>query len=981
MSPRLFLLLPVLMLLLPGGCARTGTVDAPAADLAADLADHIDPFIGTGGHGHTYPGPSLPFGLVQLSPDTRLTGWDGCSGYHFSDGVVFGFSHTHLSGTGVGDYGDILLMPVTGEPLLDNGYPDRPDEGYGSRFAKADERAEAGYYRTLLQDHGIEVELTATERTGLHRYVFPAGQPSGVVIDLEHRDQLLDVDLQVVDDHTLEGFRRSEGWARDQLVCFRAVFSRPFTVKLKATGNDELADKITKMALDFGDQGGELLVQVGISAVDTDGARGNLEAEWAEFDFAAVRAAAHGAWSRELAPFAVAGASEDELTVLATALYHSFLAPNLFSDSDGRYRGLDQAIHQAGRRRQYTVFSLWDTYRATHPLFTLVQRGRTRDFASTALAHFEQGGRLPVWELAANETDCMIGYHAVSFLADAWLKGLGGFDPELALRGMLDSANRDHFGLAAYRRDGFIAVEEEPESVSKTLEYAYDDACIARLAGALGHQDVAVEFGRRAQGWRHLFDPQSRCFRPRRNGQWLVPYDPRQVDFHHTEANGWQYRFAAPQHMAQHIALLGGDSACSAVLDSLFTLDSATTGRDQPDITGRLGQYAHGNEPSHHMAWLHHFTGEPEKSRERLDVILREFYQAAPDGLIGNEDCGQMSSWYVLAAYGLYDVAPTSLQWLIVPPRHERMSMTFEDGKVFTTRRVGQGAVRRVTWRGTELTRSWLSHAEVSGGGELVFELGAASDWGRAPADRPGTAPETTDILPAPWAAAAGDRFRGSQQVTLADLDPAAEIWWTLDPGADPLQGTRYREPITLDRTCDLRFVAVKDDQRSAVITARFDAIPDRWRLDIASTPSSQYTAGGADALIDGRRGPDNWRTGSWHGYEGQDFTGVLDLGEAVPLRAAGAGFLQDMRSWIFMPRELTVEVSRDGRTFTEAGRVGHDVPDRQEGIFRRDLMVQLDGSPVRALRFHAENYGPMPPWHLGAGGPGFIFVDELIVR
>jgi predicted alpha-1,2-mannosidase len=972
---------PYLLLLVLSFGLMSTTAGGARAELAGNLSDHIDPFIGTGGHGHTFPGPVLPFGMVQLSPDTRLTGWDGCSGYHHSDTVVFGFSHTHLSGTGVGDYGDILLMPVTGRPLLENGYPDRPDEGYGSRFRKSEERAAAGYYRTFLDDYGIEVELTATERTGLHRYEFPPDRPGHVIIDLEHRDKLLDVGLQVIDERTVAGFRRSEGWARDQLVHFRAVFSRPFTVTELVPGPGELDGRTGKAVLSFGAGGGELLVQVAISAVDDDGARRNLEAEWVEFDFAGTRRAARKAWSRELAPFEVTGAGSDQLTVLASALYHSFIAPNLFSDVDGRFRGLDLGVHRSLDRKQYTVFSLWDTYRATHPLFTLVQRERTADFVNTALNHYTLGGRLPVWELAANETDCMIGYHSVSFIADAWLKGIRGFDPELALRGMIDSAGRDHFGLDAYRRDGYISLDFEHESVSKTLEYAYDDACIARFARALGHEEVAAEFGRRAQSWRHLFDPESRCFRPRRNGQWLTPYDPRQVDFNHTEANGWQYRFAAPQHMPQHLELLGGDTGLSAVLDSLFTLDSATTGRDQPDITGRMGQYAHGNEPSHHMAWLYHFTGQPELSRQRVGRILREFYTDRPDGLIGNEDCGQMSSWYVLAAYGLYDVAPTSGQWVIIPPLHPRMSMLFEDGKVFTTRRQGSGEVRRVLWNGQELRRSWLSHAEITSGGELVFELGEAGAWGRDEDHRPGTELEVPAILPAPWAAAAADRFRGRQAVSLHALDPRATIFWTLDPGGDPLQGSPYEGPITLDRTCDLRFVALLGAEVSPVVTARFNAIPNDWKLEITSTPNPQYTAGGADALIDGRRGPENWRTGSWQGYEGQDFVAVLDLGEARPLQAVGASFLQDMRSWIFMPRELVVEVSADGRNWRPAGSVGHEVPDREEGIFLADLVAPLDGSPVRAIRFQAVNYGPMPEWHLGAGGQGFIFVDELIVR
>jgi predicted alpha-1,2-mannosidase len=952
----------------------------PAAQ-AEDLARYIDPFIGTGGHGHTYPGATLPFGMVQLSPDTRLTGWDGCSIYHDSDRAVYGFSHTHLSGTGVGDYGDVLLMPVTGRPHLFSGYPDQVESGYGSRFAKEKEQAQAGYYRTFLEDYGIEVELTATARTGLHRYVFPSGQEAHVIIDLEHRDKLLDVGCTVVDNRTIEGFRRSEGWARDQLVHFQAVFSRPFSVARLVPSSGELSDRDSKAVLSFGNEGGELLVQVALSAVDAQGAQGNLKTEWADFDFAAVRQAAGQAWSDILAPFAVEGADESQLTVLATALYHSYLAPNLFSDADGRFRGMDLKTHHARGRDQYTVFSLWDTYRATHPLFTLMQRRRTVDFVHTALSHFQLGGRLPVWELAANETDCMIGYHSVSFIADAWLKGIRGYDPELAFEGMLDSAYRDHFGLEAYRRQGFIAIEDEPESVSKTLEYAYDDVCISRMAWALGYQELGEQFAQRAQGWRHLYDPASRCFRPRRNGQWLKPYDPRQVDFHHTEANGWQYRFAAPHHMPQHIDLLGSDAACSAVLDSLFTLTSETTGRHQPDITGRMGQYAHGNEPSHHMAWLYHFTGEPEKSRARVTRILEEFYTDQPDGLIGNEDCGQMSSWYVLAAYGLYDVAPTSRQWLIIPPLHEHMSLTFEDGAVFTTRREGSGPVARVLWNGKPLDRSWLAHSEVIGGGELVFELGEASGWGVAPANRPGLPLESAVVLAAPWAEASSDRFRGRQQVALRAQGPEAQIYWTLDPEGDPLTGTLYTEPLTLERTCDLRFVAVSGPRTSPVVTARFNAIPHDWQLSITSTANPQYTAGGPDALIDGRRGTDNWRTGGWHGYEGQDFSCVLDLGEMRAVRKVGASFLQDMRSWIMMPRELVVEVSADGIGWQEVGRVGHQVPEREEGVFRRDFTVSLDGLEIRAVRLYAEGYGPLPEWHLGAGGPSFIFVDELIVE
>jgi len=940
-------------------------------------AEDIDPFIGTGAHGHTFPGPTVPFGMVQLSPDTRLEGWDGCSIYHDSDRVVYGFSHTHLSGTGVGDYGDILLMPVTGVPHLENGYPDDVDGGYGSRFRKEKETAAAGYYATHLDDYGIDVELTATARTGLHRYTFPAGTNGSVILDLRHRDKLLDVGLTVVDSVTVEGFRRSQAWARDQLVHFRAVFSRPFTARLE-NGTHDMADKPVLAVLDFGAEGGVLTAQVAISPVDADGARRNLEAEWAGFGFDRVRSRARLAWDDALAPFAVEEATEAERTILATAVYHSFIAPNLFSDADGRYRGMDRQVHQADDRDQYTVFSLWDTYRATHPLFTLVQRDRTRDLIATALSHFREGGRLPVWELAGNETDCMIGYHSVSFIADAWLKGLRTGDADEVLDAMIDSADRDHFGLAAYRRGGFISIDVVRESVSRTLEYAYDDACIARLARLLGRSEIAEEFGRRAQSWRHLFDPASHCFRPREAGRWLTPYDPRQVDFHHTEANGWQYRFAAPQHMREHIKLLGGDQACTAILDSLFTIGSETVGRDQPDITGRMGQYAHGNEPSHHMAWLYHFTGRPDLSAERVSRILREFYTDQPDGLIGNEDCGQMSSWYVLSAFGVYDVAPTSGQWLIIPPRHERMSLEFEDGRVFTTRRVGQGPVQRVTFNGEPLERSWLSHEEVIGGGELVFELGEVGDWGRGFATRPGTDPVVAPIVPAPWAVADGSRFRDRTGVALACADPEAGIFWSDDGGRN---FRPYTVPLELTASTDLVFEARRGEERSPRVTAPFRALPNNWVVTLGTQPSPQYTAGGPDALIDQMRGAENWHTGGWLGYEQEDFVAVLDLGEPTKVTQAGVGCLQDTRSWILMPREVVVEASSDGKVFREVGRVTTDVDPRKEGAIQEDMVVALDGTPVRALRFTARNTGTMPAWHLGAGGKAYVFVDELVVE
>lgn len=963
-------------------------LEASGAFSSPITARDVDPFIGTGGHGHTYPGATVPFGMVQLSPDTRLTGWDGCSGYHDSDRVVYGFSHTHLSGTGVSDYGDILFMPVTGTPLLVNGYEQDPDTGYGSRFDKDSEAAGAGWYEVILADYGVRVELTAGERIGVHRYTYPAGVPAHVIVDLTHRDVVLESWLEVVSDTELRGMRRSSAWARDQVVYFHARFSRPFTARIvsDSAANGRHAGTSVRGVFSFGTEGTAVEVAVGISAVDAEGARHNLESELAGRDFDGVKASAQTAWDTQLAKFAVAGATDDQRTVFATALYHSFLAPNLFSDADGRYRGTDLQIHRAEDRRHYTVFSLWDTYRATHPLFTIVERERTREFVETFLAQYEQGGRLPVWELAANETECMIGYHSVSVIADAYVKGIRGFDAERALEAMQHSATLDHFGLHAYQRDGFIAAHEESESVSKTLEYAYDDWAIARMADAMGEESIAAAYDRRSQAWRHLFDPGTGFLRARDNGGWLTPYDPRRVDFHHTEANGWQYRFMVPHDVESLIEAFGGDERFVAALDSLFEIDSATTGREQPDITGRIGQYAHGNEPSHHVAWLYHFAGRPDRSAERVRPILDDFYTAAPEGLIGNEDCGQMSSWYVLSALGFYAVAPGAPHYVLVPPLFEHATITLENGRTFTLRttgpREGKVYVQRATLDGRALERSYLLHEEIAAGGELVLELGRepSPTWGRAEEQRPPSRVNAARVLTAPWVQGSGSTFRGTTTITLNSTNPRAELRYVTDATRDPVHGERADGPLELRATTHLRFVAVDGERHSPVMRADFFRIPDHLTVSVQSVPNAQYTAGGHDALIDGRRGPEDWRTGSWQGYQAQDFVATLDLGSEQMFERVSVGFLQDMRSWIWMPRSVLFEASLDGVTWRALGSVTHDVPDRVDAIVREDLGVPTDGNPARFLRVRAVNYGVIPAWHPGAGGEAFLFVDEFYV-
>jgi len=684
-----------------------------------DYTDLVDPFIGTGGHGHTYPGATLPFGMVQLSPDTRLTGWDGCSGYHYSDEVIYGFSHTHLSGTGASDYGDVLLVPTVGEVVLDNGADG--GAGYSSPFRHDREAAEPGYYRVYLDEPGVEVELTATLRTGLHRYTFPRTGQANVILDLEHRDTVLSAGIEIVSGTEIAGHRLSTMWAREQHVYFVIRFSRPFAeAGLALDGvvqpdRDEIRGNRVKAFFTFSNQDPEpLLVKVGLSAVDIDGARRNLEAEQPGFNFSRVRTAADSVWNDELSAIEVRGGSRAQQRTFYTALYHALLSPDLYQDVDGRYRGRDMQVHTADDFDNHTVFSLWDTFRAAHPLFTLIQQRRTRDFIRTFLVQYEQGGLLPVWELAGNETGTMIGYHAVPVIADAWVKGQRDYDGRLALEAMVTSGESDVEGLDAYREHGYIPSEIEGESVAKTLEYAYDDWCISEVAREMGRDDIYRRYIRRSQYWKNVFDPQTGFMRGKLNGRWVEPFKPQEVTIHFTEANSWQYSFFVPHDIAGHIALVGGEAAYEARLDSLFAADPRTTGRRQADITGLIGQYAHGNEPSHHMAYLFNYVGAPHKSARRVRQIMDTLYSDTPDGLSGNEDCGQMSAWYVLSALGFYPVCPGRPEYVIGSPLFPEAVIHFENGRQFTIRARGASAERPCVLgaflNGVEHPFSWIGH-------------------------------------------------------------------------------------------------------------------------------------------------------------------------------------------------------------------------------------------------------------------------------
>jgi predicted alpha-1,2-mannosidase len=705
------------------------------------LTKFVDPFIGTGGHGHVYPGATVPFGMVQLSPDNGTEGWDWTSGYHYSDSVIKGFSHTHLSGTGIGDLCDILFMPAV---LKD------PTARYASSFSHSEESAEPGYYSVLLKTPNIRVELTATERAGFHCYTFPENNLSKIIIDLGHRlnwDSPVESNITVVSPTLITGYRYSRGWAPKQRIYFAARFSKPIASVL--LGNDSLlhakrtthTEKGAKAVLGFTTKRNErILVKVGISAVSVDGAIMNVDSEIPDWNFDRIKMKASDAWEKQLNKVVITTNDSDKKKIFYTAFYRTMLAPVIYQDADGKYRGGDDSVHTASNFVNHTIFSLWDTYRAAHPLFTITQPEKVNDFVNSLLAFKREYGYLPVWTLHANETMCMIGYHSVPVIVDAYMKGFRNYDTEEAFTAIKKSAMSDIMGLHWYRQYGYVPSDREVESVSKTLEYAFDDWCIARMARALGKEEEYQEFTRRSNSFKNLFDTTTMFMRGRlASGEWRSPFDPYAIDHRrndYTEGNAWQYSWYVPQDLPGLIRLHGGNARFIELLDSLFDQQTKLTGEDiSPDVSGLIGQYAHGNEPSHHIAYLYNYAGAPWKTQERVTAIMNTMYKNTPDGLSGNEDCGQMSAWYVFSAMGFYPVNPAEQVYMIGTPHVERMEISIFNGRKFTiiSENLSKSNIyiKSVTLNGEGLKHPFLTHPEVMRGGTLVFQMTETpSGWG-----------------------------------------------------------------------------------------------------------------------------------------------------------------------------------------------------------------------------------------------------------
>lgn len=958
------------------------------------LSSLVNPFIGTGGHGHTFPGPTMPFGACQLSPDTRLEGWDGCSGYHYSDSVIYGFSHTHLSGTGCSDYGDILLMPVTKPMRLDQ-------YQYASRFSHEQEQAHAGYYQVLLLDAGVKAELTATLHGGIHQYSFPEDAEQYMVLDLKHRDEVLDSKMEQVDDYTLRGYRFSKAWARNQKVFYEIKFSQPIadiqyearkggspTSSVQLEKSFQCIIHFQKEENPLGDAE-PLLCKVAISGVDEEGAHKNLLAEMPHDDFSTYRKACEAQWDRELSKINYPLAQKADVNsvnqsfVFYTALYHSMIHPSLYSDVDGRYRGRDDQIHSTGCTFDYyTVFSLWDTYRSLHPLLSILDPKRTNDFIRTFIRQFEEGGRLPIWELSSNETNCMIGYHVVSVIWDAYNKGIRDFDAEKAYEAMTRIATHfshyegsglqlklkeefragaaDADALESYCKFGYVRADDSHESVSKTLEYAYDDWCIAQMARALGKEADYQYYLNRSHNWINMYDPGTGFMRARKNGCLYEPFSPYTVDNNFTEANSWQYSFYVPHDVTGYIDLLKSKEAFEAKLDQLFTAKQQTEGREQADITGLIGQYAHGNEPSHHTAFLYNYIGKRDKMQQILHLICDSFYTNTPGGLIGNEDCGQMSAWYVCVKSGIYPTCPGENNYDVLDTM-AAASM----------------------WPGLhgQLSRAKLYHSGYDQGfqADRLLWISTAQN-GTSSIQFPHREEKLKTFATVPFIHNAPRIFKDSVKITMASPKVGLPVYYSLDQK----NIRNYTEPFYLKENATIYFYSLRNTETFQWQCATFTKLPSDRKVYLGNVYNPSYHAGGAEGLMDGIYGKLNWRAGDWQGYQGQDIEVVMAFQNARDIRSLGANFLEDQNSWIFYPAEVSFFTSMDSLNWEPVERILTQKSDHNLEVSISDFRSSvLKNAPRRAryVKLKARNFGPMPAWHEGRGNPTFLFMDELEVE
>ena len=937
--------------------------------------DYVNPFIGTGGHGHTFPGATVPFGMVQLSPDTRTEGWDAAGGYHYSDSTILGFSHTHLNGTGVNDLCDVLMTPS----LLGDFKP--------QKFQHKNEVAKAGYYKTMLDNDNMQVELTASERVGFHKYKFPIhAKEAAITLSLNGRNKILNHSVEYPDATTLKGSVSQNAWAKNRFLAFvlqTNLASTELRIKVRVHENKRV-DTLYQLIFDVS-KTHELLIKVALSSVSEENALDNMQKEIPHWDFDKTRQEAEAHWEKYLNRIQIDGGSDDQRTIFYTALYHTLIHPSVWQDVNGDYRGLDNTVYNSRTFAYHSIFSLWDTYRALHPLYTILCPEKIPDFINGFLDDFEKTGHLPVWNFSGNETWCMIGNHSIPVIADAYIKGIRGFDAEKALSAMIKTVNRDTFGLKAYREKGYIPSDTEGEAVSKTLEYAYDDYCIAQMAKAMGKEDIYRDYIQRSQHWKNIFNPKTGFFQAKINETYVEPFDPREVNFNFTEGNAWQYAFAVQHDIQGLIQMLGGNTAFEQKLDAFFQAPSQTTGRDQVDITGLIGQYAHGNEPSHHIAYLYNYVGKPHKTQRLIRQIQDNFYKNAPDGLIGNEDCGQMSAWYVLSSMGLYPVNPCGDAYKIGSPLYSSVSL-FDRLKIKTYRNSAENiyiqSQDKTSGDNTEIGQNtlFINHESLESGGYYEFNMSHKLPETWFYTHKINAELKALSIIPNPFISKGKKLFKDEQYIELSCADKLAEIYYTTDGSNPIMSGTKYTQPILMGQNKTLKFEARFNGEHSKIATATFKKIDITKSIVLKNPPSPQFSGGATDALIDGEYGIENWQLGGWQGFEGVDVEAIIDLKKETEFKRIVLRCMEDHNAWIFTPTDIQVFTSNDGINYELLSQQAPDFAPNTEGSRIRPLGIVKKGK-ARYIKVIAKPLNPIPAWHKGAGGKGWIFMDEIRIE
>lgn len=948
----------------------------------AQFAKYVNPFIGTGGTGHTFPGATTPFAMVQLSPDTRIDGsWEGCSGYHYSDSIIHGFSHTHLSGTGCSDYGDIAFMPWFSKT---DEFEKLKTWDVHSTFSHKDEKASAGFYSVVLNDIPVKVELTATTRTGFQRYTFKEDGFGYVVLNLKHRDELIEGKIEKSKPKTYKGIRVSKAWAKQQELYYGFEVNTEATNEfiVKDNGND------TKLILKFKvAKGQQILIKTGISTVDANAALNNLRVENPSWNFDQVKQQAFNSWEKELSKIEVAdafssplkGKVRERLFTFYTALYHCMIHPSIMNDVDGRYKGRDGKIHKAEGFNYYTVFSLWDTHRALHPLLNIIDKKRSHDFIITFLKQFEQSGRLPMWELWNNETDCMIGFHSVSVILDAYRKQVISKEELQQLWPAVKAeAMSNRFGLDKFREKGYLSVEDESESVSKTLEYSYDMWCVSEIAYELDLRLEGKYFMRLEQGGNDLLNPKTGFVEPRKNGNWLSNFNPYEVNNNYTEANAWQYSFYAPHgYLTYHYKL-----------KELFKAKNQTEGRIQADITGLIGQYAHGNEPSHNYIYLLN-----DSSRFKyLQYVYDNFYNNKPDGLIGNEDCGQMSAWYVMSALGFYQTCPGLPSLKIGSPIFSSAKLFIDNQKsndisqkiislIETNKKKKKADIIRIREIDFELEHS-VKIDSLFENINFKSDINGKKGWDFF-VEKPMGPFKKSPIIKSDQSIfydTLNIRIENSSRDIFGNENGV--VHYSIN-GNKPIV---YVSPFKIYSSSFVKAFTVytyesfKKDTSNLSI-AHFYKRPHNYAIQLNCKYNKQYTADGDDGVIDSQLGDIDWRKGGWQGYQSQDFEAVIDLKEAKTINEISANFLQDTRSWILMPTKVEFYTSTDNIDFKLAGVINNTVAAEDYAIQTQKLKLKTQHVMARFIKIKAYNYGKLPAWHAGKGDDAFIFIDEIEIK